>query len=249
MIPKKIHYCWLGGKPLPPLAEKCLASWKKYCPDYEIILWNEDNYDFTKHPYMKQAFEEKKWGFVPDYARLDIIYQHGGIYLDTDVELVKNLDPLLEYDFYAGFESEKFVNLGLGFGAVSRHPVLKAMMEDYDNYSFIKDDGSLNLMPSPVIQTRFLQSFYDLKTNYNSIQTLRNAVTVLPSEFLAPKDCISKKLTVTSNTFSIHHYDGSWVPVRMKIFSYLRYKSERFLGNKITNFLVKCKRLIWKPYE
>ena len=94
MIPKKIHYCWFGGNPMPEKDKKCIESWKRYCPDYEIIRWDESNYDVSKNRYMKEAYEEKKWGFVPDYARLDIIYNEGGIYLDTDVELVKNLDDL-----------------------------------------------------------------------------------------------------------------------------------------------------------
>ena len=104
MIPKKIHYCWFGGNPLPPLAEKCIASWKKYCPDYEVIRWDESNYDCNKHPYMREAYNKKKFAFVADYARMDIIYNHGGIYLDTDVELLKNLDFLLANSFYIGFD-------------------------------------------------------------------------------------------------------------------------------------------------
>ena len=105
MIPKIIHYCWFGGAELPEKDRKCIESWKKFCPDYQIIEWNENNYDVTKNTYMYQAYQAKKWGFVPDYARLDIIYQHGGIYLDTDVELVKNLDSLLENDAFMGFVS------------------------------------------------------------------------------------------------------------------------------------------------
>ena len=117
MIPKKIHYCWIGGNPLPELAIKCIESWKKYCPDYEIIEWNEKNYDFRKNQFMREAYDEKKWGFVPDYARLDIIYEHGGIYLDTDVEIIKPLDSLLKEQGFAGMEQPGIVALGLGFGA------------------------------------------------------------------------------------------------------------------------------------
>ena len=102
MIPKKIHYCWFGGNPLPELAIRCIESWKKYCPDYEIIRWDESNYDVTKNKYMYQAYENKRWGFVPDYARLDIIYNYGGIYLDTDVELLNSLDDLLDQKCFLG---------------------------------------------------------------------------------------------------------------------------------------------------
>ena len=210
MIPKKIHYCWLGGKPLPPLAEKCIASWKKFCPDYEIVCWNESNYDFTKHPYMKQALEAKKWGFVPDYARLDILYQYGGIYLDTDVELVKCLDDLLECKFYAGFESEKVIALGLGFGAEAGHPLLKEMMDDYDNYSFINEDGNLNLLPSPVIQTDLLLK-KGLIFDTGNIQCLNNETTIYPVRYFAPKNGCFNRYILTPDTYSIHRYAASWM--------------------------------------
>lgn len=234
MIPKKIHYCWLGGNPLPPLAKKCIASWKKYCPDYEIILWNEDNYDFTKHPYMQQALEAQKWGFVPDYARLDIVYQHGGIYLDTDVELIKNLDTLLNNRFYAGFESDKFVALGLGFGAEAGHPLLKKMMGDYDNYSFIKDDGTMNLLPSPVIQTDLLQK-NGLSDNTGKVQFLDNNVAIYPTEYFCPRNGCFNRYKLTSNTYSIHHYAASWMSNSGK----LRAKLSKLIGYDNYNALKK----------
>ena len=237
MIPKKIHYCWLGSKNLPQLAEKCIASWKKYCPDYEIILWNENNYDFTKHPYMKQALDAKKWGFVPDYARLDIVYQHGGIYLDTDVELVKNLDSLLEYDFYAGFESEKFVAFGLGFGAIPGHPLLKEMMDDYDNYSFIKDNGELNLLPSPVIQTELLIK-YGLQPDSGKKQVVAGT-TIFPSRFFSPKNGILNRYNISHDTYSIHHYAASWMSIGGK----LRASLSKIIGYENYNAL---KRVFFK---
>ena len=116
-IPKIIHYCWFGGKPLPNTAIKCIRSWKKHCPDYEIHCWNEKNFDINVCPYVKEAYEEKAWAFVSDYARLWIIYNYGGIYLDTDVELLKNIDNLLKYDVFMGFENKQYVNTGVGFWA------------------------------------------------------------------------------------------------------------------------------------
>ena len=105
-IPKKIHYCWFGRNPLPESAKKCIESWKKYCPEYEIIEWNEDNFDLTENRYAREAYEQKKWAFVSDYARLKIVYEQGGIYMDVDVELIKPLDELTELDGYMGFEKE-----------------------------------------------------------------------------------------------------------------------------------------------
>ena len=128
MIPKIIHYCWFGNGPIPEKDKKCINSWKKYCSDYKIIQWNEKNYDITKNKYMNQAYQQKKWGFVPDYARLDIIYTYGGIYLDTDVEIIKSFDSLLSNRGFAGFERPDYVNLGLGFGAEAENIIIKKML-------------------------------------------------------------------------------------------------------------------------
>lgn len=226
MIPKKIHYCWLGGGKFSAMEEKCLASWRKYCPDYEIIRWDESNYDFTIHPYMRQALEAKKWGFVPDYARLDIVHKHGGIYLDTDVELVRTLDDLLSNKCFMGFESPYFVALGLGFGAEAGHPLLQEMMQDYDNYSFITPEGKLNMLPSPKIQTELLKK-HGLKEYDGRIQTINGDVTVYPTEYFSPRSLVTKQVTLTENTFSIHLGHGSWQPwhtkVKGKIYKFLAF--------------------------
>ena len=153
-IPRTIHYCWFGRNPLPKLAQKCIKSWKKYCPDYEIIQWNEDNYDLSAAPlYVRQAYEAKKWAFVTDYVRLQVVYEHGGIYLDTDVELIKKLDPLLQYDAYFGFEDGKHIATGLGFGAVKGAPILRELMEDYHDIPFILPDGGYDTKTCPVRNT------------------------------------------------------------------------------------------------
>ena len=133
MIPKKIHYCWIGGNPLPELAIKCIESWKKYCPDYEIIEWNEKNYDFRKNQFMREAYDEKKWGFVPDYARLDIIYEHGGIYLDTDVEILQEnpFERFLNYRTTLCFENARGISTGLFFASHPNSTICKLFLEPY----------------------------------------------------------------------------------------------------------------------
>ena len=153
MIPKVIHYCWFGGNPLPEEAKRCIESWKKYCPDYKIIEWNENNYDVNSNEYMKAAYKEKKWAFVSDYARIDVVYKYGGIYMDTDVELVKELDSFLNDRMYCGWEMrdplldklgrsyENSVAFGLGFGAEKGHPALKKILDLYDRISFYNEDG------------------------------------------------------------------------------------------------------------
>ena len=208
MIPKKIHYCWIGGNPLPESAKKCIKSWKKYCPDYEIIEWNETNYDFSKIPYMKEAYEAIKWGFVPDYARLDIIYTHGGIYMDTDVEMVRSFDPLLELPGFAGFQDERYVALGLGFGAEPGNPVIKALKDSYENIHFLKEDGTPDLTPSPRLNTDTLVETCGLAANGTYQET--DGMTVFPTEYFCPKSFSDGVIRKTKNTYSIHHFDASW---------------------------------------
>ena len=142
-IPKVIHYCWFGGNEMPAAYKKYMESWKRYCPDYEIKLWNEQNFDFSDNLYARQAYEQKKWAFVSDYARLKIIYEFGGIYLDTDVEIIRPLDDLLELKGFLGFQDNKEIATGLGFGAEKGNPVIKAMLADYADAAFILPDGLL----------------------------------------------------------------------------------------------------------
>lgn len=135
MIPKVIHYCWFGKKPLPELALKCIESWKKYCPDYEIKEWNEESFDINMYIYARQAYDAKKWAFVSDVARLYVLYQEGGIYMDTDVELLKSIDCFLENDAFSGFEDKKSVPTGI-MGAVKNNNVIKEFLDEYNEAFF-----------------------------------------------------------------------------------------------------------------
>lgn len=216
MIPKKIHYCWFGGNPKPKLAKKCFRSWKKYCPGYEIIEWNEGNYNLAAAPlYVRQAYEAKKWAFVTDYVRLQVVYDQGGIYLDTDVELRKPLDHLLTNRAWFGFEDGTYVNTGCGFGAEASHPILKEIMEDYRDIPFVLEDGSQDILSCPQRNTgAFLR--WGLRQD-NSRQTLEGDVLILPADFLNPKNWKNGEIQVTENTLSIHHFGASWyTPAMMK---------------------------------
>lgn len=208
MIPKIIHYCWFGGKPIPDQNKRWIDSWHKYCPDYQIIEWNEGNYDISKNRYMYEAYQRKKWGFVPDYARLDLIYNYGGIYLDTDVELIKNMDDLLYQRGFAGFESKNYVALGLGFGAVRHLPIIKKMMDDYENRVFINQDGSDSKIASPVLQTKVLEKE---GLNKNGEYQIVKDLTIFPEKMFCGKNFITRLLELKAYTHSIHHYDASWV--------------------------------------
>ena len=216
-IPKIIHYCWVGGKPKPQSVLYCIESWKRCCPDYEIREWNESNYDFTKNEYMRQAYEAKKWGFVPDYARLDIVYEYGGIYLDTDVEMLRSFDELLEQDGFMGFENtgdgEYFVNCGHGYGAVPHHEVIRTARDLYDTISFLNADGTPNLLASPHFTTQALREFGLVQENRD--QQLPG-MTVYASDVLCPKNFRTGKIKKTPRTVSIHHFTASWVDEKIK---------------------------------
>ena len=235
MIPKIIHYFWIGGNPKPESVLYCIESWKKYCPDYEIIEWNESNYDFTKNEYMYQAYQAKKWGFVPDYARLDVVYQHGGIYFDTDVELIKKPDHLLENMAFFGFDrardiSKNTVACGLGFGAEQKHPILKDMMDMYSGVLFLKQDGSLDQTPSPIYTTECLKK-HGLK-NEDTDQRL-GTVMIYASDVLCPKSFGEQKLHLTDRTVSIHHFDATWLDDAMRRKNVRTNRINKLLGDKI----------------
>lgn len=212
MIPKTIHYCWFGGNPLPEMALRCIKSWKKYCPDYEIIEWNEQNFNVDSSPlYVRQAYEAKKWAFVSDYARLKILYEHGGIYLDTDVEVIKNLDQFLDSAAYFGIEVDAmgvFVNTGLGFGAEKHSDVLFQMLKEYDDISFLLEDGSFDRTPCPFRNTKTLLAFG--LSQENKCQQLPGNISVYSSDFFCPKSFEDGVIRKTKNTCTIHHFSASW---------------------------------------
>lgn len=205
-IPKKIHYCWFGGAELPDSAKKCIESWKKFCPEYEIIRWDEHNYDYVKFIYTRQAYEAKKYAFVSDVARLEVVYRYGGIYLDTDVELIKPLDDLLKNKAFMGVETTS-VALGLGFGAVPKLDFLEQLINKYKTISFYKNDGSLELKTIPAYTMELLaEKGYVMSDGIQFFE----GITIYPKEYFNPKNYLTGELCITSNTYSIHHYDATW---------------------------------------
>jgi hypothetical protein len=245
MIPKIIHYCWFGNSQKSQLNNYCIESWKKLCPDYEIVEWNESNYDIQKNKYMYDAYLAGKWGFVSDYARLDIIYNEGGIYLDTDVELLKNLDSLLTNRAYFGFEIaegkdglEPFIATGLGFGAEKGNEVVAGMRSCYDNLSFYDETGTMQLIPCPVYNTQYLMGLGFVRKD--CIQQ-RAGVQIYPHEYFAPKNYITGKLNLTPNTISIHHYNGSWISNRNYIKKMVKRLILNTLGERTYNKIKQIK--------
>ena len=242
-IPKVIHYCWFGRGPLPPLAEKCIKSWKKYCPDYEIICWNEDNFDLTQNAYMQEAYAAKKWAFVSDYARLKVIYDNGGIYLDTDVELIKPLDSLLSHSGYMGFDEKGIVASGLGFGAEKGNAVVGEFLRDYEDIHFALPDGSYDLTPCPDRNTATLQRLgMDMTKTSGTFMDM----VFYPAEYFCPMDYSTGKKTITKNTVSIHHYCASWTSSVTKRTTRLkRILGVRMYKKLYGKFLHKFKGLEW----
>ena len=227
MIPKIIHYCWFGGKELPPLAKKCIASWKKYCPDYQIIRWDESNFDLDQIPYTRWCYDNGKWAFLSDYVRLAVVAEHGGLYFDTDVELVQNPDHLLQYEAFYGFEDPSAVATGLGFGAIPNHSTIQAMQKQY---SLLKPDktGVFSLQACPALNTAALLPF-GLMCNGKQ-QTIAGA-EILPEEFLNPYNSATGQLKKTKNTVSIHWYSMSWLTPMQRLKSALTKPFHRVFGN------------------
>ena len=212
-IPKKLHYMWLGGNPIPDKLQKCIDSWKRFCPDYEIIEWNESNYDIDKHPYMKQAYEAKAFGFVPDYARLDILYNEGGLYLDTDVELKRNIDDLLYQEAFCGVEKWQIINFGGLSGSVKGHPTIKKFLDSREDILFIDSNGK---------QNRNTCGFYDTKVAINEGYKINGetqnicGMNIFAYDYFHPYDYMSGVVNETENTHSIHWFNGGWLDDKMK---------------------------------
>lgn len=239
-IPKKISYCWFGGKPLPDIALKCIESWKIMCPGYEIIRWDENNYDVEKIPYIRDAYKEKKWAFVADYARLDIIYNEGGIYLDTDVELLKSLDCLLDKSAFMGIEKAGLlINTGLGFGALAGNKMIKQIMNLYEQASFYNLDGSLNLKACTVYVTDYFKLFGYRKED---IKQCINNITIYPSKYFCPIDFDSGVCNITDDTIGIHWYDASWFPKSDKKIHDVEIKIKKNFPETIAKILCKVYR-------
>lgn len=200
MIPKIIHYIWVGNNPKSPLIEECIATWKKNLPDYKIIEWNEDNFGIHENKYIEQAYQAKKWAFVSDYIRARVIYEQGGIYLDTDVRVLTRLDPLLNNRAFIGFENNDFISAAI-FGAEAHHPFIKDILDYYKNRSFTFDKNNQMAGVNSLSVTDILKEKYGLKTG-NHKQLLKAGVHVYPDGFL----CNPSK-----NSYSIHLFTGTWI--------------------------------------
>lgn len=223
MIPKIIHYCWFGRGKKSKLMQRCITSWKKYCPDYEIIEWNEDNFDINMNGYTRMCYEQKKYAFLSDYVRLVVIFNQGGIYFDTDVELLRAPDSLLNTPSFFGFEDEKHVNTGMGFGAEPENSVVHVMLAEYNGLL----QGDRGVIGCPLLNTRALKKL-GLCPNGKK-QDLGDAV-IYPVDYFNPYDDPTGQLKKTENTVSIHWYSKSWMSPKTILRSKLTKPLHRLLG-------------------
>lgn len=208
MIPKIIHYCWFGRNPLPPLAMKCIESWKKYCPDYEIKEWNEDNFDLNSYPYVREAYDKRRFAFVTDVVRLYALYHEGGIYMDTDVEVLKPLDTFLSHHAFSGFEDEVHVPTGI-MASEKGGKWAKDNLAYYNNRHFLKADGGVDLTTNVETITNYMLPL-GLKQN-NTFQDFPGLITFYPKDYFCPKSYQDGQIYLTENTHTIHHFAGSWI--------------------------------------
>lgn len=238
MIPKTIHYCWFGKGPIPALAQKCLLSWKKYLPEYKLKLWDESNFDINSNAYVKEAYNARKFAFVTDYVRLFALFSEGGIYMDTDVQVIKSLDHFLQFPAFTGFESDVDVPTGI-IGSEKGGAWSKEQLACYENRHFLirgKPDLTTNVQ---LISGNMARNGFVLK---NSYQVYKNCLHVFPKDYFCPKSRTGV-LILTENTHCIHHFNGSWQSKRMKMKKFLFHK---VLGTYFTDKLVRLKRSIIK---
>lgn len=236
-IPKVIHYCWFGGNPLPPIARKCINSWKTFCPSYEIKEWNENNFDINCNQYVKEAYENRKWAFITDYVRLKILYDYGGIYMDTDVEVIKPLDQFLRLPAFSGYEEDNRIPTGT-IGAARGNKWIRKLLKDYDGRRFIKPDGSFDMTTNVQLITDRTKFLYNIKLNNQKQET--SDFTLYPFEWFCAKSLYTGKIVRTRNTYTIHHFSGSWMSQSQKF----KMRLTRLIGIRRMKYLSIIKQFI-----
>lgn len=217
MIPKKIHYCWFGQNEKPETVQKMLNTWRQKLPEYEIIEWNEENFDVSSNIYTEQAYEAKKYAFVTDYVRLYAVYNYGGIYMDTDVEVIKELDDFLIHDAFTGCENERNCVTGL-MGGIAGHRWYEDLLSNYQDRSFYKHDGSFDLTTNTKTITEITTNIYGWRP-IDELQTLNQGLVIYPSDYFCAKSWDSGVIFKTENTYTIHHFAGSWKSSKEKMIS------------------------------
>mgnify|MGYP003292418241 CR=1 FL=1 len=235
MIPKIIHFCWFGRGKMPEKAEACIESWKKFCPDYEIVEWNEDNFDINSNTYVKEAYENRKYAFVTDYVRLYAMYNYGGIYMDTDVEVLKSLDEFLDNVAFSGFESSQYIPTGI-MASEKGFPLYKEFLDYYTDRYFVKPDGSLDTTTNVLIMSNIAEKHGLVRDG--SMQIL-DGWKLYPSDYFCPLNDMTGKLEITQNTAVIHWFAKSWVSERDRRISKITKVFHKIFGEHCFDWLKK----------
>ncbi len=248
MIPKIIHFCWLSGDKYPSLIQKCIDSWKEKLPDYEFILWDTKKFDLESNIWVKQAFESKKYAFAADYIRLYSVYHYGGIYLDTDVEVIKSFNDLLNRPYFIGFEGGGVIEAGV-FGAKKHTDWVKECLDYYDGKTFIKEDGGFNtktlprIMMSQITNSKELVETLPSELKPEVYKSREKYLYVFPKDFFCAKNHGTGMIEKTNNTYSIHHFAMSWVPKKQLILPSIKKKLMRVIGIKTVNRFLRVSGL------
>ncbi len=236
MIPKKIHYCWFGRGPMPPMALRCIESWHRYMPDYEYKLWNEDNFDINSVPYVKEAYEARKFAFVTDYVRLYALFTEGGIYMDTDVEVLKPYDDLLELSGFTGYEGSKYLPPVTGtMASEAGGEWVKEQLASYDGAHFLLPDGTFDMKTNTARISEIMKSGGFKQDGKKQVY---KGMHIFPVQYFCPRQTTGEIL-MTDETYCDHHFMGSWSGGKRK-----RASWSRLIGQKNMTRLIKLKRKI-----
>jgi mannosyltransferase OCH1-like enzyme len=239
-IPKVIHYCWFGRGPKPEIVSKCIQSWREHLQDYQIFEWNEDNFSIDSNPYVREAYNSKKFAFVSDYVRVYALYNYGGIYLDTDVEVFNSFNDLLHHESFWGFEQENYIATST-IGAKRGNELIKLFLDSYKNNQFIKDDGSFNDLTNVAVITEILKT-KGVKMN-GEYQEIKSLGAFYPQTYFSPYDYINCRKFVTDKTYAIHYFYKSWLSPKARIKSNLKLLASKVIGG---DNIAKIRQLISK---
>jgi hypothetical protein len=240
IIPKTIHYCWFGGNEKPNIVKSCIDSWTQKLSDYQFIEWNESNFDIECNTYVQEAYKARKFAFVSDYARAYALYHYGGIYLDTDVEVFKSFDDLLEHDSFWGFEQENFIATST-IGAAKGNQLLKQFVDSYEDIGFKREDGSYNDLTNVAMISEILQSMgLVLNGEYQEIEGIG---AFYPQTYFSPYDYINCRKFITEHTYAIHYFHKSWLPPKVRLKSNIKNLAAKIIGG---DNIARIRKLVTK---
>lgn len=244
MIPKIIHFCWLSGDPFPDPIQRCIDSWNKILPDYEIMLWDTHRFDINSNTWVKQAYENKKYAFAADYLRLYALYHYGGIYLDSDVEVLKSFNDLLNLPYFIGVDSQSKIEAAI-IGTENHNKWIGDCLEYYKNRNFVNPDGTFDMKTLPIIMEECITK--TKRMDYiDSISSFNNdnlSVKLLPFNYFCSKRHDTGIVQITENTYSVHHFAMSWKSSKLHTLIKIKRLFVRMFGERFYLFIMRFFKL------